>query len=98
MTLIGNLIWCAALAAIGWALGKSWSRFNHDFSYLEYAIVLALVAGATLLLVRWRRTARHELPFAAERCSRRSESFETTERESRRGEHSLMGRLLAGLR
>jgi membrane protein DedA with SNARE-associated domain len=57
LTLIGNAIWCTALAAIGWALGSSWHRFHDDFRYVEYLVVLAIVLGVAYMLVRRRRAA-----------------------------------------
>jgi membrane protein DedA with SNARE-associated domain len=60
LTLLGSAIWCFALAGIGWAVGKSYERFHHDFRFVDYA-VLALVAAALLLLivrVRSHRLAR----------------------------------------
>ncbi len=56
LTLLGNAVWCAGLAAIGWGLGSSWDRFHTDFRYVEYAVVAAAVLGAAFLLVRRRRT------------------------------------------
>jgi membrane protein DedA with SNARE-associated domain len=57
LTLIGNTVWCAVIAAIGWALGSSYEKFNHGFRYAEYAVVvLALVAVAYLILRRRRAT------------------------------------------
>ncbi len=55
LTLAGNTIWCVVIAGAGWALGASYERFNHAFRYLEYAVVLAIGAGAVYLLIRARR-------------------------------------------
>lgn len=57
LTLLGNAIWCFVIAGAGWALGSSYERFNHDFRYLEYAVVAAIVLIAAYLLLRWRRAA-----------------------------------------
>jgi membrane protein DedA with SNARE-associated domain len=57
LTFLGNAVWCAGLAAIGWGLGSSWDRFHTDFRYVEYAVVAAAVLGAAFLLIRRRRTA-----------------------------------------
>jgi membrane protein DedA with SNARE-associated domain len=58
LTLIGSAIWAFALAGAGYGLGKSYERFHHDFSYVEYAIVAAIVVLAAYLMVRWRRSSR----------------------------------------
>jgi membrane protein DedA with SNARE-associated domain len=54
LTLLGSAIWCFALAGAGWALGKSWERFHHDFRFVEYVVALAVVAAAAWVVVRWR--------------------------------------------
>ena len=58
LTLIGSAIWAFALAGAGYGLGKSYERFHHDFSYVEYAIVAAVVVLAAYLMMRWRRSSR----------------------------------------
>jgi membrane protein DedA with SNARE-associated domain len=57
LTLIGNAAWCLALAGIGWAAGASYKKFDHDFRYLEYAVVAGIVAVVAYWFVRRRRTA-----------------------------------------
>jgi membrane protein DedA with SNARE-associated domain len=54
-TLIGNTAWCAVIAGVGYALGSSYERFNHGFRYVEYAVVLLIVAAVGYVLVRRRR-------------------------------------------
>jgi len=54
LTLLGSAIWCFALAGAGWALGKSWERFHHDFRFVEYVVAIAVVAAAAWVVVRWR--------------------------------------------
>jgi membrane protein DedA with SNARE-associated domain len=54
LTLLGSAIWCFALAGIGWAVGKSWEQFHHDFRFVDYAIALVVVAAVAWLVVRWR--------------------------------------------
>jgi len=59
LTLIGSAVWAFALAGVGWALGASYSRFDHDFTYAEYGIIfLVLMAVAIPLVARWRATGR----------------------------------------
>jgi membrane protein DedA with SNARE-associated domain len=55
LTLIGNTVWCAAIAAAGWALGSSYERFNNGFKYVEYAVVLVILAAVAYLVLRRRR-------------------------------------------
>jgi membrane protein DedA with SNARE-associated domain len=57
LTLVGNAVWCLALAGIGWGLGRSWETFHHDFRYVEYAVVVGIVAAAAYWVLRRRRTA-----------------------------------------
>ena len=57
LTLIGNGVWCLALAGIGWALGSSYQTFHHDFRYVEVAVVAGIVLLVAYLLVRRRRAA-----------------------------------------
>jgi membrane protein DedA with SNARE-associated domain len=57
LTVVGNGIWCLALAAAGWALGSSWHTFDHDFRWLEYAVVVGIAALAAYLFMRRRRAA-----------------------------------------
>ncbi len=49
LTAIGSAIWAFAFAGIGWAAGRSYERFHHDFGYLEYAVVAAIL----ILLAYW---------------------------------------------
>jgi membrane protein DedA with SNARE-associated domain len=55
LTLVGNTIWCAAIAGAGWGLGSSYERFNHGFRYVEYAVVLMIVGAAAYAFLRLRR-------------------------------------------
>src|SRR5262245_59912048 len=55
LTLAGSAIWAFGFAGIGYALGESWESFDNAFRYVECLVVLAIVAVAAYLLVRWRR-------------------------------------------
>ena len=58
LTLIGSAVWCFAIAGAGYAAGRSYERFHHDFSFVEYAIVAAVLVLAAYLIVRWRRSSQ----------------------------------------
>ena len=53
LTLIGSAIWAFAFAAVGWGVGSSYGRFHHDFAYVEYLVVAAVVLFAAYLV--WRK-------------------------------------------
>ena len=57
LTLLGNAVWCFALAGAGWALGRSWDTFHHDFRYADYVVAAAIVAAAVYWFLRRRRAA-----------------------------------------
>jgi membrane protein DedA with SNARE-associated domain len=58
LTIAGAAIWCFAFAAGGYAAGSSWTKVHDAFSYLDYAIVVAVVAGVAALVVRRLRRRR----------------------------------------
>src|SRR2546426_11443026 len=58
LTLIGSAAWSFALAGVGWGAGRSYERFNHDFRFVEYAVVVAAVALAAYVLIRWYRSSK----------------------------------------
>jgi len=57
LTLIGNSVWCFALAGIGWALGASYASFDHGFRYVEILVVVGIVAAVAYWVMRRRRAA-----------------------------------------
>lgn len=57
LTLAGNAVWCLALAGVGWALGASYTRFDHGFRYVEIAVVVGIVGAVGYWVLRRRRTA-----------------------------------------
>ena len=57
LTLIGNGAWCVVIAGVGWALGSSYERFNNGFKYVEYAVVLLILAAAGYVILRRRRAS-----------------------------------------
>jgi membrane protein DedA with SNARE-associated domain len=58
LALIGSAVWSFAFVGIGYALGASYKSFEHDFHYVEYAIVAAIVLVLALLVYRRRTTAK----------------------------------------
>ena len=56
LTAVGSAIWAFAFAGIGWGAGRSYESFNHDFRFVEYAVVVAVVALAGYLVVQRRRS------------------------------------------
>jgi membrane protein DedA with SNARE-associated domain len=55
---IGSAIWSFAFVGIGYGLGASYKSFEHDFRYVEYAIVAAILLGVALLVYRRMAAAR----------------------------------------
>ena len=58
LALIGSAVWSFAFVGVGYALGSSYRHFDHDFRYVEYAIVAGLVLGAAYLVYRRIAMAR----------------------------------------
>jgi membrane protein DedA with SNARE-associated domain len=54
-TTLGCIPWVSALTYFGFVLGEHWDRVGHYLHYLDYAVVVALVAGGVYLFWRWRR-------------------------------------------
>ncbi len=53
-SLIGTIPWVLALALAGHALGSDWTSVRKGFEYVDYAIVVLLVAGILYAVVRRR--------------------------------------------
>jgi membrane protein DedA with SNARE-associated domain len=58
LTLIGSAIWAFALAGAGYGAGSSYEHFHRDFRFVDYAILVAIIALAAYLIFRWRRSSR----------------------------------------
>ena len=58
LTLIGSTLWSFAFTGIGYALGSSYKRFEHDFRYVEIVIVAGIVLGLAYLVYRRMAAAR----------------------------------------
>ena len=57
-TAIGSAIWSFAIAGAGYGLGSKYDSFDKDFKYIEYAVVVAVVAFAAYLIYRLRAGAK----------------------------------------
>jgi membrane protein DedA with SNARE-associated domain len=57
-TLVGSAIWAFVIAGFGYGLGSSYETFNHDFKYVEYAVVAGVLVVAAYLVYRWFNAAR----------------------------------------
>jgi membrane protein DedA with SNARE-associated domain len=55
LTLAGCVPWVFALALIGREVGDNWEEWRDNLSYLDYAVVAAIVIGIAYLLIRRRR-------------------------------------------
>ena len=53
---LGIAVFCAVLAGIGWAVGKSWSSVHSDLTYIDVAVAVIAVVFVAYLLVRRRRS------------------------------------------
>jgi membrane protein DedA with SNARE-associated domain len=54
-TLLGCIPWVIALTLIGVQVGSAWDTWHSRFEYVDYLVVLAIVAAVGLLVVRHRR-------------------------------------------
>jgi membrane protein DedA with SNARE-associated domain len=61
-TLVGSAVWAFAIAGAGYGLGASYERFNHDFKYVEYAVVAGVLVLAAYLVYRLTKAARVRRP------------------------------------
>ena len=58
LALIGAAVWSFVFAGIGYGLGTSYDRFEHDFRYVEYVIAAGLVTLVAYAAYRWATAAR----------------------------------------
>jgi membrane protein DedA with SNARE-associated domain len=59
LTVLGSLLWCIMLVAVGDVAGRNWDTWHQRFGYLDYVVVAALVAFAAWFLLRQRRRLGH---------------------------------------
>lgn len=55
---VGSAVWAFVIAGFGYGLGSSYERFNHDFKYLEYAVVAGVLGSAAYLAIRLFKAAK----------------------------------------
>jgi membrane protein DedA with SNARE-associated domain len=53
-TFVGCVPWVLALTYLGYYLGENWGEVGDYLHYLDYAVALAVLAGALYLFLRWR--------------------------------------------
>jgi membrane protein DedA with SNARE-associated domain len=53
-TFAGCVPWVFALTYLGYYLGENWDEVGDYLHYLDYAVALAVLAGAVYLFLRWR--------------------------------------------
>ncbi len=58
LTLLGSAIWCFAFAGAGWAAGASWEKIDHAFRYVEYVVIVLVVAAVVAFVWHWLRRRR----------------------------------------
>jgi len=55
LTLLGCIPWVLMLALIGESVGDNWEEWRDHLHYLDYIVVVAILAGGAYLIVRRRR-------------------------------------------
>ncbi len=55
LTLAGSTIWCLVFAGVGYALGDNYKKFESELRYVDYLVVVAVVALVAVWVVRRRR-------------------------------------------
>ena len=58
LALLGSAVWSFAFVGIGYGLGASYKSFEHDFRYVEYAIVAGILVVLAYLVYRWVAAAK----------------------------------------
>jgi membrane protein DedA with SNARE-associated domain len=66
LSFLGSIPWVLALAFAGHALGSDWTTVRKGFQYVDYLIVLLIVAGIAYAIVRRRGGGRSPAAGAAE--------------------------------
>ena len=56
LTLLGCIPWVLALGLIGREVGDNWEEWRDKLHYLDYVVIVAVLAGLIYWLIRRRRT------------------------------------------
>jgi membrane protein DedA with SNARE-associated domain len=64
LTVAGCLPWVFALTFIGQQVGRRWESWKDSLHYVDYAVLLLIVAGIVYLVVKRRRDRRSGRPAA----------------------------------
>jgi membrane protein DedA with SNARE-associated domain len=54
-TLLGCIPWVFMLTFIGKEAGDNWEQWKDNLHYVDYAVAVAIVAGAVYVFFKWRR-------------------------------------------
>jgi membrane protein DedA with SNARE-associated domain len=55
LTILGSIPWVLALALLGRSVGDNWEHWRHNLGYLDYVVLVAIVAGVVWWVVKRRR-------------------------------------------
>ena len=55
LTVLGCIPWVLMLGLIGREVGDNWEQWKNHLHYVDYAVVVAIIAGIVYLLLRRRR-------------------------------------------
>lgn len=66
LTLAASAIWCAGFAGLGWAASGNWESVHHALRYLDYVVVVGLVAAGLSVGLRARRRVRAQVAVSDE--------------------------------
>ena len=58
MCALGSVVWMTAWSLVGKAVGKNWQQWKHHLDYVDYAVVLLIVAAAVWFVMSRMRARR----------------------------------------
>jgi membrane protein DedA with SNARE-associated domain len=64
LTFLGCLPWIFGLTLLGREVGDRWESWKDNLHYVDYVVLAAIVVGAVVLFVRWRRGGSKAEPAA----------------------------------
>ena len=81
--LAGSIIWIGGLGVLGREVGSNWSSWRHHLEYVDYAVVVLVLAAIAYLLIRRRRgagsRAQTATPVTETSAQQSGEPVESTE-------------------